>query len=74
MGLFAYIDPGSGSLLLQALIAGLLSIPFFFRRTIGGAWQRLRGGPGSHEPSAGSAAPPATSADADAADGGRPDR
>jgi hypothetical protein len=43
MSLFAYIDPGSGSLLLQALLAALLSIPFFFRRTIGDAWHRLRG-------------------------------
>lgn len=43
MSLLAYIDPGSGSLLLQALLAGLLSIPFFFRRTIGDAWHKLRG-------------------------------
>jgi hypothetical protein len=43
MWMLAYIDPGSGSLLLQAILAGLLSIPFFFRRTIGNAWQRLRG-------------------------------
>jgi len=40
---FGYIDPGSGSLLLQALLAALLSIPFVFRRTIGGFWQRVRG-------------------------------
>ena len=39
----AYIDPGSASLLLQALLAALLSIPFIFRRTIGGFWHRLRG-------------------------------
>ena len=45
MWMLAYIDPGSGSLLLQALLAGLLSIPFFFRRTIGNAWRRLRGRP-----------------------------
>ena len=43
MSLLAYIDPGSGSLLLQALLAALLSIPFFFRRTIGDAWHKLRG-------------------------------
>ena len=43
MSLLAYIDPGSGSLLLQALLAGLLAIPFFFRRTIGDAWHKLRG-------------------------------
>ena len=39
-----YIDPGSGSLLLQALLAAILSVPFVFRRTIGGFWHRLRGG------------------------------
>jgi hypothetical protein len=44
MSILAYIDPGSGSLLLQALLAALLSVPFFFRRAIGGAVQRLRGG------------------------------
>lgn len=47
----AYIDPGSGSLLLQALLAGLLAIPFFFRRTIGGFVSRIRGEkPESSEP------------------------
>jgi hypothetical protein len=44
MSVLAYIDPGSGSLLLQALLAALLSVPFLFRRAIGGAVQRLRGG------------------------------
>ena len=44
MQILAYIDPGSGSLLLQAILAGLLSIPFFFRRHIGGFIHRLRGG------------------------------
>lgn len=44
MHLFAYIDPGSGSLLLQAILAAIISIPFFFRRTIGGALSRWRGG------------------------------
>jgi hypothetical protein len=44
MQILGYIDPGSGSLLLQAILAGLLSIPFFFRRTIGGFIHRLRGG------------------------------
>jgi hypothetical protein len=31
----AYIDPGSGSLIIQALIAGVVAIPFFFRQQIG---------------------------------------
>ncbi len=29
--ILAYIDPGSGSLIIQALIAGLVAIPIFFR-------------------------------------------
>jgi hypothetical protein len=32
--IFAYIDPGSGSLIVQALIAGLVAIPVFFRHQI----------------------------------------
>jgi len=47
---FGYIDPGSGSLLLQALLAALLSVPFVFRRTIGGFWQRVRGAERVDEP------------------------
>lgn len=35
MPVFAYIDPGSGSLVIQALIAALVGVPFFFRRQIG---------------------------------------
>ena len=45
-----YIDPGSGSLLLQAILAALLAIPFVFRRTIGGFWHRIRGGGRTEEP------------------------
>ena len=30
----AYIDPGSGSLIIQALIASVVAIPFFFRQQI----------------------------------------
>ena len=43
MPLLAYIDPGSGSMLLQVLLAGVLAIPFFFRRVIGDTWHRIRG-------------------------------
>ena len=39
----AYIDPGSGSLLIQALIAGLVAIPIFFRHQITRAIRALRG-------------------------------
>jgi hypothetical protein len=41
--IFAYIDPGSGSLLIQALIAGLVAIPIFFRHQIARAVQAVRG-------------------------------
>ena len=43
MSILAYIDPGSGSLLLQAILAAILSVPFFLRHRIGGALERLRG-------------------------------
>jgi hypothetical protein len=43
MPFLAYIDPGSGSMLLQVLLAGLLAVPFFFRRVIGDTWHRVRG-------------------------------
>jgi hypothetical protein len=57
MHLFGYIDPGSGSLLLQALLAALLSVPFVFRRTIGGFWHRLRGTEPADEPAPSTADP-----------------
>ena len=42
--IFAYIDPGSGSLVIQALIAGLVAAPIFFRRQITRFVHRIRGG------------------------------
>ena len=39
---FAYIDPGAGSLVIQAIIAGLVSIPFFFRNAIRNTFGRFR--------------------------------
>lgn len=44
MSILAYIDPGSGSLLLQAILAAIISVPFFFRRAIGDVLHRFRGG------------------------------
>ena len=32
--LLAYIDPGSGSLLIQVVIAAIVAVPFFFRTQI----------------------------------------
>jgi len=43
MPFVAYIDPGSGSLLIQVILAGALAVPFFFRRVITDAWYRIRG-------------------------------
>ena len=38
-----YIDPGAGSLVIQALIAAAVSVPFFFRNAIRNGMRRLRG-------------------------------
>jgi len=40
--IFAYIDPGAGSLIIQALIAAVVSVPFFFRNAIRSTLGRLR--------------------------------
>jgi hypothetical protein len=42
--LLAYIDPGSGSLIIQAVIATLVAIPIFFRDKIGRVMRAVRGG------------------------------
>jgi len=34
MSLFAYLGPGAGSLLIQAVIAGLVGCSFYFRQFI----------------------------------------
>ena len=39
----AYIDAGSGSLIIQAVIATIVAVPFFFRHQIGRLSRRLRG-------------------------------
>ncbi len=41
---FAYIDPGTGSLIIQALIAGMVAVPIFFRQQIARAVRAVRGG------------------------------
>ena len=38
----AYIDPGAGSMLIQALIASALAIPFFLRTQIRAVIDRVR--------------------------------
>jgi hypothetical protein len=39
----AYIDPGSGSLIVQALIATAVAVPFFLRHQIGRVVRAIRG-------------------------------
>jgi hypothetical protein len=39
----AYIDPGSGSLIIQVIIATILAVPYFLRTQIGRAVGTLRG-------------------------------
>ena len=39
----AYIDPGSGSLIIQAVIATLVAVPFFLRNKITRAARTIRG-------------------------------
>lgn len=43
MQFFAYIDGGSGSLILQAALASLLGAAFFFRQVWGRIRERLGG-------------------------------
>lgn len=59
---FAYIDPGAGSLVIQAIIAGLVSIPFFFRNAIRSTFGRFR-----RKPTDGAASGSSASADKGAA-------
>jgi hypothetical protein len=39
----AYIDPGSGSLIIQVLVAALVAVPIFFRRQIARIVMVVRG-------------------------------
>ena len=41
--ILAYIDPGSGSLIIQVAIATLVAIPIFFRAQIARIVNRIRG-------------------------------
>ena len=37
----AYIDPGAGSLIVQALIASVVAVPFYFRRQLSRAVRNI---------------------------------
>ena len=39
----AYIDPGTGSLIVQAVIATIVAVPLFFRTQIARALRAVRG-------------------------------
>jgi hypothetical protein len=41
--IFAYLDPGAGSLIFQALLAAALAVPLFFRSTVRNIVDRVRG-------------------------------
>ncbi len=41
---FAYLDPGSGSIIIQAVIAGIVALPILFRNRISAVVRTLRGG------------------------------
>jgi hypothetical protein len=45
----AYIDPGSGSLIIQVVIATLVAVPIFFRTQIARAIRVIRRQPASTE-------------------------
>jgi hypothetical protein len=53
----AYIDPGSGSLIIQALIAGIVAIPFFFRQQIARVVHAVRGDKKTEAPASSSTQP-----------------
>ena len=49
----AYIDAGSGSLIIQAVVATVIAIPFFFRQQLGRVVRAVRGqGESNSEPAA----------------------
>ncbi len=43
IAVFAYIDPGTGAILLQAVVAGLVGAVAFFRKSIWRTVRRLTG-------------------------------
>lgn len=40
--IFAYLDPGAGSLVIQAVLAAALAIPFFLRSQLASLIGRVR--------------------------------
>jgi hypothetical protein len=46
----AYIDPGSGSLIIQAAIAAVVAVPLLFRHHLGRLLAAVRGRSASESP------------------------
>ncbi len=42
--IFAYLDPGSASIVFQAVIAGIIAVPVIFRNKIAAIVRSVRGG------------------------------
>jgi hypothetical protein len=40
--IFAYLDAGTGSMIIQAVIAGLVAVPIVFRRQVGNGVRAVR--------------------------------
>lgn len=43
MTLFSYLDPGTGSLIVQAVIGIIASVGFFFRHTVVNFYYKITG-------------------------------
>jgi superfamily II DNA or RNA helicase len=56
----AYIDPGSGSLIIQFIIASIVAVPYFFRQQIGRVIRGIRGDRSATAAAAETATPEAT--------------
>ena len=60
--MFAYIDPNSGSILIQAVIAVMVALPFFFRKQVARLTSALRHGRNGQDAAA-LAGPPSSDVD-----------
>jgi hypothetical protein len=58
---FAYLEPGSGSIIIQAAIAGIIAVPVIFRNKIFQVVKAVRGGSSTETTESVAEAPTATS-------------
>lgn len=59
---FAYLDPGSGSIIIQAAIAGIIAVPVIFRNKISQMVKAVRGGSSTETSTVAEAPEPAVDA------------